>query len=302
MAAQPLISIITATYNRSNVLKFAIQSVLGQTYSHWEHLIIGDACTDDTEQVVNSFSDDRIKFFNLTENFGEQSGPNNYGFTISNGDYITYLNHDDMWFADHLEKAVAAIRGTGADFVSNLVCAIDHNDRPNLVGLPAHGPEPFTWTPASGWLFGRRLAEAIGPWKFYRECYAIPSHDWLFRVWKAGKKIVLNPELTVIAIQSGRRQGSYARREFRINQRYFDRLQETEFRERLITGLALEHISANRYPELRTVIKRVVKNFVIKLLYKLGANPYAFLYFVLYRKKGGYIDYLRKNRGLKKLQ
>lgn len=299
--SQPLISIITATYNRSNVLKYAIKSILGQTYSNWEHLIIGDACTDDTGEVVNSFSDDRIKFVNLQENFGEQSGPNNYGLNISKGDYITYLNHDDMWFEDHLEKALAAIRRTGADFISNLVCAIDHHDRPNLIGV-SNSPEPFYWTPASGWLFRRGLAEQVGQWKFYRNCYAIPSHDWLFRVWKAGKKIYLNPELTVIAIQSGRRQGSYAKREFLINQRYNDRLKEPGFRERVLTGLALEYISVNRYPKFIPVVKRVVKNLVIKLLYKLGANPYAFLYFLLYRKKGGYIDYLRQNRGLRKLQ
>ena len=75
------ISIITATYNRSNLLAYAINSVLRSTYEDWELIVVGDACTDDTESVVNAFGDPRIQFYNLEENFGEQSGPNNIGFS-----------------------------------------------------------------------------------------------------------------------------------------------------------------------------------------------------------------------------
>jgi glycosyltransferase involved in cell wall biosynthesis len=73
----PLVSIITATYNRSNILPYTIASVLRSTFEDWELLVVGDACTDDTEQVVSAFNDPRIRFFNLAQNVGEQSGPNN---------------------------------------------------------------------------------------------------------------------------------------------------------------------------------------------------------------------------------
>jgi len=58
----PLVSVITATYNRSNVLALAIESVRWQNLCDWELLVIGDAWTDDTEQVVASFADPRIHY------------------------------------------------------------------------------------------------------------------------------------------------------------------------------------------------------------------------------------------------
>ena len=73
------------TYNRSNVLRYAIESVLAQTVSDWEMIVIGDACTDDTAEVVESFGDGRIRFHNLDQNVGEQSGPNNVGTSIPVG-------------------------------------------------------------------------------------------------------------------------------------------------------------------------------------------------------------------------
>jgi GT2 family glycosyltransferase len=84
----PLISIIMATYNRSNILAYTIQSVLWSTYKDWELLVVGDSCTDDTEEVVASFEDPRVSFINLERNFGEQSGPNNEGFRRARGRYI----------------------------------------------------------------------------------------------------------------------------------------------------------------------------------------------------------------------
>ena len=96
MAKSVKVSIITATYNRSEVLKWAIRSVLAQTFCDWELIVVGDACTDDTEQVVASFTDPRIRFVNRSTSFGEQSGPNNDGFFLANGRLIAYLNHDDL--------------------------------------------------------------------------------------------------------------------------------------------------------------------------------------------------------------
>jgi glycosyltransferase involved in cell wall biosynthesis len=85
MKKSPVVSVIMATYNRSNVLCYAIESVLWQTFKEWELWIVGDACTDDTATVVASFKDKRIHFVNLPVNTGEQSGPNNEGVKRSTG-------------------------------------------------------------------------------------------------------------------------------------------------------------------------------------------------------------------------
>jgi glycosyltransferase involved in cell wall biosynthesis len=94
----PLISVITATYNWSSVLRYAIQSVLWQTLQGFEMLIIGDGCTDDSAEVVASFQDPRLRWHNLPENSGHQSMPNNTRLAMARGKYVAYLGHDDLWY------------------------------------------------------------------------------------------------------------------------------------------------------------------------------------------------------------
>src|SRR5690606_24951720 len=95
---RPLVSVVMATYNRSNIIVYAIESLRANTLQDWELIVVGDCCTDDTETVVSAFGDQRIRFINLPENCGEQSGPNNFGVGLARGKYLAFLNHDDMWF------------------------------------------------------------------------------------------------------------------------------------------------------------------------------------------------------------
>jgi len=96
MSVSPKVSIVVATFNRSNVLRHTIASVIESTFGDWEMIVVGDACTDDTESVVGSFGDSRISFVNLESNWGEQSKPNNEGFARSKGAFVAFLNHDDL--------------------------------------------------------------------------------------------------------------------------------------------------------------------------------------------------------------
>lgn len=204
MSSAPRVTIVMATYNRSNVLACAIETVLWQTISDWELWVIGDACTDDSEAVVHAFADRRIHWYNLQQNCGEQSGPNNEGVRRARGQYIAYLNHDDLWFPDHLECALAELDATHADMVITLQERILPGDKkyvegvfPNRTFIPGAAPAE-----ASSWVFRKKLADAIGPWRPYREIYDTPISDWKHRVWKAGKQVSIIPRLTVIAINS----------------------------------------------------------------------------------------------------
>ena len=91
--AAPAVTVIIQTFNRSNILPYAIGSVLWQTCGDWDLLVIGDGCTDDSAQVVARYTDPRVRFINLQQRVGDQSGPNNEGARIVRGRYIAYLNH-----------------------------------------------------------------------------------------------------------------------------------------------------------------------------------------------------------------
>ena len=96
-----LFSIIIPTYNRAHLISKAIQSVIDQTYNHWELIIVDDGSTDNTEEVVHKFNDQRIRYFQ--KDHEERSVARNFGIEKSRGLYISFLDDDDYLLSDYLE-------------------------------------------------------------------------------------------------------------------------------------------------------------------------------------------------------
>ena len=296
----PTVSIITATYNRSNVLAYAIGSVVHGTFEDWELLIVGDACTDDSEEVVASFADERIRFRNLAENTGDQSGPNNHGFDMARGRYIAYLNHDDLWFPDHIEKTVHALDTTDADLVFSLGLVAGAQGKNRLTNAAPKGRyEPHFFVPASSWVMRREIIEDAGPWRHYSECYNVPSQDWLFRAWRQGKDLRLVPYLTHVIIESGGRPNIYADRASSENAAYFERITgDPGFRERELNSLALEYALQTMEAHWTKQPLRALKRCLNRSLFPLGVNAIMLRNMLRNPRKGGAVDRLRKERGL----
>ena len=103
----PLISVIMPTYNRENVIMRAINSVLNQTYSNFELIIVDDASSDDTLSLLKSINDDRIKIFQNNENMGA-SYSRNIGLKNAEGDIIMYLDSDNEWESEYVKTMVGA--------------------------------------------------------------------------------------------------------------------------------------------------------------------------------------------------
>lgn len=98
-----LVSIIMPSYNVSKYIKDSINSVLEQTYSNWELIIIDDCSIDDTCKIVNTFKDDRIILINNRKNSGAAISRNS-GIKIAKGNWIAFLDSDDLWESTKLEK------------------------------------------------------------------------------------------------------------------------------------------------------------------------------------------------------
>lgn len=114
----PFISIIIPTYNRAIQIIETLQSVQNQTYNHWECIVVDDGSTDDTEERVTSFiaNDNRFKWVKRPNKYKAGGcGARNYGFHLSKGDYINWLDSDDLLKPQKLENQVNLLRDNPAD-------------------------------------------------------------------------------------------------------------------------------------------------------------------------------------------
>lgn len=100
----PKVSVIMPAYNVEKTIAASIQSVLNQTYSDFELIIVDDECTDDTMQIVAAFDDDRIKL--VSQKNRGLAGARNTGIWNAKGEYLAFLDSDDLWRKDKLEQHV----------------------------------------------------------------------------------------------------------------------------------------------------------------------------------------------------
>ena len=126
---EPLVSVCIGTYNRAELLtERTIPSVLGQSYENIELIIVGDCCTDDTEDRIRDIHDPRMTFINLPERgvYPEDAHlrwmvagtkPFNHAMSLANGMFITHLDDDDRFVEDRIEKLVKFARESRFDFV-----------------------------------------------------------------------------------------------------------------------------------------------------------------------------------------
>jgi glycosyltransferase involved in cell wall biosynthesis len=102
------ISVIIPVYNGEKTIKFTIESVLNQTFSNLEIIVINDGSTDSTVEVVKNISDSRVQIFSYS-NAGPSTSRNR-GITQASGEYISFIDADDMWTNDKLESQLAALQ------------------------------------------------------------------------------------------------------------------------------------------------------------------------------------------------
>ena len=127
----PLVSIITPLYNAENYIITTIKSIQKQTYSHWEHIIVNDCSTDNSLQIVEALAkkDTRIKISTLSRNSGAAQSRNK-ATELATGDYIAFLDADDLWHPEKLEKQLHFMQENNAMVSYTNYLHIDEEGKP----------------------------------------------------------------------------------------------------------------------------------------------------------------------------
>ena len=126
----PLVSIITPSYNAEKYIEETIKSVQNQTYKNWEMIIVDDISTDQSINIIKKYSesDKRIKYFILNEK-GGASLARNKAIQEANGKYIAFLDSDDVWRSEKLEKQVQFMEENSYDFTYHNYELINENSQ-----------------------------------------------------------------------------------------------------------------------------------------------------------------------------
>ena len=133
MTDKPLISVVMPAYNAEKYIAAAIESVISQTYTSWELIVVNDCSRDNTLQIAQRFADKdpRIKVIDNTENIGV-AGTRNKGLDAAAGSWVALLDSDDIWHSDKLEKQLETAHSTGADIIYCSYGIIDENGSRSL--------------------------------------------------------------------------------------------------------------------------------------------------------------------------
>ena len=202
---RPIVSIVLPTYNREHLIIEAINSVLNQTYSDWELIIIDDGSTDKTQAIVLSYSDLRIRYL-YTEHLSSLAGIRNIGLNVAVGEYIAFLDSDDVWLPHKLSSQLQLLNThTEASFITNNVEFFGERfetSPPNYVNYFAVNlldivldEEQFGYYPST-LLFKKIALEKIGEMDESYE-FACENHYYI-RLCECFKGIFINERLVKI--------------------------------------------------------------------------------------------------------
>ena len=289
----PRVSVLIATYNWSEVLPFSVGSVARQTYRDFELLVVGDACTDNSSDVMARLIEEHpetdIRWINCEHNSGNQFGPNNEGLEQARGELIAYLGHDDLWLPHHLEALVAAI-DAGADLAHSVVAWVSPDGG-------ARQPSRVDECVAPSSVVHRRaLTEQLGGWRPYRELRVASDADLWARAREAGFRFQFVPRLSVVKFSAIERSSVYKTRPCHEQAAWSKRIEgEPDFEAVELARMLV----ASSTLQFRTS-KETLHDFLTSLLVKVPRRLRKQLHILRFGSKGAQIELWRREKGLER--
>ncbi len=219
----PRVTVIIPTYNWSTVLPYSIGSVLRQTMTDFEVFVVGDGCTDDSAEVVEAMDDPRVRWHNMAENMRDQAYPNQYALEHCDSEYVSYLNHDDLYMPHALEVLVSTVdRGEvcARGITINILPDGDVMSGSSLV--ERYRPGDFM-TPSCV-MHRLDVALELGGWIPWRISGLVPQQELWNRFVHAGHEFRTIPRLVSIKFPAARRKDVYVDKPCHEQREYTERI------------------------------------------------------------------------------
>jgi glycosyltransferase involved in cell wall biosynthesis len=288
----PRVTVVISTYNRSDALRYAIDSVLAQTMADFELLVVGDGCTDGSERLVLGIKDPRVRWINLPGNTGHQSGPNNRGLQEARGEFIAYLGHDDLWLQHHLQCVTDALDVSSAAIAHSLLMSVAPDTE---VGSPVL-PLPGIGSAPSCTMYRREVTEKIGGWRDYRKLNVPPEIDLFRRAEAAGFEAVFVPRLTVVKFPALYRKNVYRDRPFHEQAVWLERIRSDPNLESISLARMIVTDEATRVLPARKIVCILVQLLKERIVWRLKRRSGHRA--MLWTAKGSGIDLQKKYKGI----
>lgn len=201
-----MISVVVPVYNRELTIRRCLDSVLTQTFSDIELIVVDDCSTDKTASIVQSYSDERIIYSKLNSNSGAAAA-RNHGVALSRGDYVAFQDSDDLWYPTKLERQIEYINRYSADIC---VCRLkrfgygEHDD-PIVPSMQLKGGIQSYETVLRGSLFAMPAVFIDGDLarkvQFDTRLKWHEDYEWSIRVSEGNKVILLDEILGEVYLQ-----------------------------------------------------------------------------------------------------
>ena len=282
-----LVSVIIPTYNRADLISRAIASVREQSYQNLEIIVVDDASKDETSRVVRQIDDCRIKYIRHQTNLGG-SESRNTGIKMAKGEYIAFLDSDDVWLSDKLKHQLAAI--SQQDCPDNLVCYSQFQKSSQVFYqrsiLPRKGKQKNETIPDYFWLSGgemltstllisRTLATAT---LFEPGLVKHQDLDFVIRLEQQGAKFIFVPQVLAIWHNEARSDRISKKANYQLSLNWIEQYRE-QISDRALQGFLLKEIVPKMIREPESKAKAA--NLIFKAWREGVISPFYGLYLLI---------------------
>ena len=288
----PKVSIVLPTYNGEKYIKESIDSVIHQTFTDWELIIVNDCSTDSTPNIIKEYEniDSRIRIINNSQNLKLPKSLN-VGFKSASGEYLTWISDDNLFLPQAIEAMVSYLETSNVDLVSCKYDEIDENGK-LLNTIDKHNKRNlhrFLRRNVVGacFMYTKKIADKIG--QYDENVFCAEDYDYWFRIALAGN-IKFIPECYY----------QYRFNPYSLSSTKQDLIKKKslEVREKYVLKL-MDKLNYSSHKKIKTLIELYKRNIDEKIWLKMAididANEFiksVFYYMFFYNIK----LYLRKGK------